>query len=61
MADWYCFQDKVKLEEADVVLNYVMLNEYFTGLKCPQCGVQYLPEEVVLTEVAEKERQLESK
>jgi hypothetical protein len=61
MADWYCFEDKVKLEEADVVLNYVMLNKFFTGLRCPKCGVQYLPEEIVMTEVQEAEQQLESK
>ena len=61
MADWYCFEDKVKLEEADVVLSYIMLNRFFSGLKCPKCGVQYLPEEVVTTEVQEAEIELESK
>ena len=61
MADWYCFEDKVKMEEADVVLSYIMLNRYFSGLKCPKCGVQYLPEEVVMTEVQEAEIELESK
>jgi len=61
MADWYCFEDKVKLEEADITLSYIVMNKFFTGLKCPKCGVQYLPEEVVLTDVAEAETLLESK
>ena len=61
MADWYCFEDKVKMEEADVVLSYIMMNKYFSGIKCPKCGVQYLLEEVVMTEVQEAEIELESK
>ena len=61
MADWYCFEDKVKMEEADVVLSYIMMNKYFSGIKCPKCGVQYLLEEVVMGEVQEAEIELESK
>ena len=61
MADWYCFEDKIKMEEADVTLTYVVLNRVFKGLRCPKCGVQYLPEEVVLTEVQAAEEELDSK
>jgi len=61
MADWYCFEDKVKLEEADVTLSYITMNKSFEGLRCPKCGVQYLPEEVVMTEVHPAEEELDSK
>jgi len=61
MADWYCFQDKVKLEEVDVTLSYIVMNRFFKGLRCPKCGVQYLPEEVVTTDVQAAEEELESK
>jgi len=61
MADWYCFEDKVKMEEVDVTLSYIVVNRFFTGLRCPKCGVQYLPEETVLTEVQTAEEELDSK
>lgn len=61
MADWYCFEDKVKLEAADVILNYMFLNRSVPGLKCPKCGVQYLTEEVVTTTVQAAEDALEAK
>jgi len=61
MTDWYCFEDKVKLEETDVTLSYIVMNRFFTGLRCPKCGVQYLPEEVVMNEVAPAEEELDSK
>ena len=61
MSDWYCFEDKVKLEEADVTLSYIVMNRFFKGWRCPKCGVQYLPEEVVLNEVSPAEEELDSK
>jgi hypothetical protein len=61
MADWYCFEDKVKMAEVDVTLSYIMMNRFFNGLRCPKCGVQYLPEEVVMTDVQAAEEELESK
>jgi len=61
MADWYCFEDKVKLEEAYITLSYIAMNRSFTGFRCPKCGVQYLPEEVVMTEIAAAEEELDSK
>jgi methionyl-tRNA synthetase len=61
MADWYCFEDKVKLEEASVTLTYIVMNRSFSGWRCPKCGVQYLPEEVVMNDVASAEEELDSK
>jgi hypothetical protein len=31
------------------------------GIKCPQCGVAYLPEELVLSKVAKAEQMIENK
>ena len=61
MVDWYCFEDKLKLEEADVTLSYIVMNRFFNGFRCPKCGVQYLPEEVVMSDVAAAEEELDSK
>ena len=61
MADWYCFEDKVKLEEADVTLSYIVMNRFFKGLRCPKCGVHYLPEETVMQDVQAAEEELDSK
>jgi len=61
MSDWYCYEDKVKMVEADVTLTYLVMNKFFNGLRCPECGVQYLPEEVVMTEIRAAEEELDSK
>ncbi|MCL2878469.1 MAG: hypothetical protein FWF13_06805 [Acidobacteria bacterium] len=61
MANWYCFEDKVEMEEADITLTYIVMNRFFKGWRCPQCGVQYLPEEVVMTDVRAAEEELDSK
>lgn len=61
MAEWFCFEDKEKLEEANVTLSYIVVNRFFKGLKCPKCGVQYIPEEVVMTDIAAAEEELDSK
>jgi uncharacterized OB-fold protein len=61
MTNWYCFEDKVRMEEADITLTYVVMNRFFTGLRCPKCGVQYLPEEVVMADVQAAEEELDSK
>jgi len=51
MTDWYCFKDKVQMEEAEVRLSYMQLVQRIPGLRCPVCGECYLTEEVVLTTV----------
>jgi hypothetical protein len=62
MSDWYCFEDKVRMiEDADVTLTYIVMNRVFKGLRCPKCGVQYLPEEVVMVDVQAAEDELDSK
>jgi len=61
MADWYCYKDKVKMEQCEVALNYLVVNQFFPGLKCPKCGTQYLTEEVVMTIVQAAESALEEK
>jgi hypothetical protein len=61
MADWYCFEDKEKMVEAQLTLTYMMLTQRVPGLRCPVCGVEYLTEKFVTTVVKEAEEALESK
>jgi len=61
MPEWYCFRDKVKMEQAEVILSYMQLKQYVPGLKCPRCGVEYLTEYIVMTTVAAAEEALEQK
>ena len=61
MADWYCFQDKEKMVDAQLLLSYMMLTQRVPGLKCPICGAEYLTEEFVMTTVKDAESLLEGK
>ena len=43
LMDWYCFKDKVKMEDADIKLAYLVNPKYQRtsvqkGKKCPVCG-----------------------
>jgi hypothetical protein len=46
---------------AEVALKYMQLVQYVPGLKCPQCGVAYLTEDIVMTTVKAAEDALEEK
>ena len=61
MAEWYCFKDKVKMKNSDLILSYMQLTQTVPGLKCPECGVEYLTEHVVMTTVQAAEDALEEK
>jgi len=61
MADWYCYKDKVKMTATQVSLRYMQLAQYVPGLKCPECGVSYLTEDVVMSIVKAAEDALEEK
>jgi hypothetical protein len=61
MSDWYCYKDKVKMKETQVSMRYMQLVQYVAGLKCPECGVAYLTEDVVMTTVKAAEELLEEK
>lgn len=61
MSEWYCYKDKVKMEDAELVLSYMQLVQIVPGLKCPKCGVQYLTEKTVMTTVMAAESALEMK
>ena len=61
MADWYCFKDKVKMVETKVTLKYMQLVQDVPGLKCPECGVAYLTEDIVISVVKAAEDLLEEK
>ncbi len=61
MADWYCFKDKTKMQDSELALSYMQLTQRIPGLKCPECGVEYLTEKVVMTIVQAAEDALEEK
>ena len=61
MPNWYCYKDKVKMQDAEVTLTYMQLSQNVPGLKCPKCGVEYLTERVVLGIVRAAEQALEQK
>jgi hypothetical protein len=61
MTDWYCYKDKVKMVNSDVALKYMQLVQYVRGIKCPECGVAYLTEDVVMSVVKAAEDALEEK
>ena len=58
---WYCFKDKVPMEEKPVVLFYLNITEAVDGLKCPKCGIIYMGEEIVVEKIIKGEQMLESK
>ena len=61
MTEWYCFKDKVKMRETEVTLSYMKLMQQIPGLKCPECGAEYLTEKTVMTTVQGAESLLEGK
>ena len=61
MDDWYCYKDKVKMKATKVTLRYMQLVQDIPGLKCPECGVAYLTEDIVLSTVKAAEDMLEQK
>jgi len=61
MTEWYCYKDKVKMVSTEIPMKYMQLVQSVPGLKCPQCGVAYLTEAVVMTTVKAAEDALEEK
>lgn len=47
--------------EDDVLMGYLDITSAIEGIKCPKCGVAYLPEETVVGKVNEAEKMLENK
>ncbi|NLV30061.1 MAG: hypothetical protein GXY47_02815 [Acidobacteria bacterium] len=61
MTEWYCYEDKVAMEEKELLISYMLLRQFVPGIKCPVCGREYLTEEVVSTIVNPAEDALEQK
>jgi hypothetical protein len=64
--DWHCFKDKIAMVEADVKLTYFVRDGYsrdftFKGLKCPKCGVAYIPEPLAVGRLSTAEGMVEGK
>jgi hypothetical protein len=52
---------KVKIVEGRVKMSYLGKTVPLSGLKCPECGVAYLPEELVIKKVMRAEEMIENK
>jgi DNA-directed RNA polymerase subunit RPC12/RpoP len=63
MEEWHCFRCKVPMEETDITMIYMddMEMPGAFGVRCPNCGTEYLMEEFVIDEVAKGEKVLEGK
>ncbi|MEG1973120.1 MAG: DNA-binding protein [Oscillospiraceae bacterium] len=56
-----CAQCKKQLEPKKTYFNYLGHSFSTDILKCPQCGEEFIPEELVKGRMAEVEAQLEDK
>lgn len=61
--EWHCFKCKQEMEEVfDIKMKYndVDLPE-FPGIRCPECGEEYLLEDTVANELNPAEESMEAK
>ncbi|SFG21480.1 hypothetical protein SAMN05660649_00988 [Desulfotomaculum arcticum] len=56
-----CYQCKVELEMAKTCFEYLGLSFHTNVLKCPKCGLVFIPEDLAKGRMAEVEKQLEDK
>jgi YgiT-type zinc finger domain-containing protein len=61
MDEWYCSKDKIKMEVANLHLEYRGLTQDVPGIRCPKCGEAYLLEHEVMTTVRAAESIFEGK
>jgi hypothetical protein len=62
MAKWYCYKDKVEMVDGTVKMSYLKKTVPLPGgIKCPKCGVAYLPEALVVGKVVKAEEMIEKK
>ena len=58
---WLCAQCNLPLESGQVMVAYLDSAYPVELLKCPQCGLVLIPEELALGRMAEVEKTLEDK
>ena len=61
MSEWYCFKCKQKMVEEGIPVIYLDVDGEAEGLKCPQCGGQYIPENYVMEKMLKGEKMIEEK
>jgi DNA-directed RNA polymerase subunit RPC12/RpoP len=61
MEQWYCFECKKEMMEADVTLSYLEISRAVKGIKCPSCKAAYLLEQTVEDVVRKGEEKIENK
>lgn len=60
-APWVCAICNIPLQPAKVTIEYLGNAFPVDLLKCPQCGVVWIPEDLALGRMAEVEKNLEDK
>jgi hypothetical protein len=60
-ANWICARCNVPLESGKVTVSYLGNAFPVDLLKCPGCGLAFIPEDLALGKMAEVERTLEDK
>ncbi|WP_041440082.1 DVU_1557 family redox protein [Syntrophobacter fumaroxidans] len=58
---WWCGKCRVPLDMGKVNVSYLGSSFPVDLLKCPRCGLVFVPEELALGRMAEVERLLEDK
>ncbi len=61
MIKWRCFKDQVDMVEAMVALEFQGIKGSVQGIKCLQCGTQYLLEDTVIEKVLKVEKMVNRK
>lgn len=59
--NWECVKCGVFMERGKVNISYMGSQFPVELLKCPKCGLVFIPEELVLGKMAEVEKSLEDK
>ena len=61
MVEWYCFKCKEKMDPAEVKMVYLEVDGTSEGIRCPKCGVCYIPEDIATDKLARGEKMIENK
>ncbi len=61
MEEWHCFKCKVRMEEAELPMEYLEVEGEAQGIRCPSCGAKYILEEFVIAKMVRAEKMVEDK
>jgi len=58
---WQCFKCRIPMAKGKVTITYLGSEFPVDLLKCPQCGLVFVPQELALGKMLEVEKALEDK